>query len=124
MVMDNGNFLKKKYYFNHFNGHYIGFTINYMAYYGRKNDIYGILGVGIKIYGMWDLYLYLLDPCTHYTNIYIKNKIQETQGAVTFYATTHSVSIPTTATTGKLTYINKKKKKTAVTGEPRTYATT
>eukprot|EP01084_Bolivina_argentea_P057031 104276_1 len=50
MVMDNGNFLKKKNYLNHFNGHYIGSVIHFMGYYGRTNGIYGILGVAIKIY--------------------------------------------------------------------------
>eukprot|EP01084_Bolivina_argentea_P057032 104277_1 len=102
MVMDNGNFLKKKKYLNHLNGHYIGFEIYFMAYYRRKNDIYGLLGVTIKIY--------------------------ETPGAVQSYAVTHT--LPSTArpplhitpTTGKPTYIYIHIK-TAVTAEHTTYAT-
>eukprot|EP01084_Bolivina_argentea_P253561 425978_1 len=56
MVMDNRNIFKKKNYSSHLNGHYIGFRTNCMAYYGIKNDIYGILGVGTKNYGVPEFY--------------------------------------------------------------------
>eukprot|EP01084_Bolivina_argentea_P057030 104275_1 len=130
MVMDNGNFLKKKKYLNHLNGHYIGFEIYFMAYYRRKNDIYGLLGVTIKIYetpGAVQSYAVThtlhITPTTGQTFSYDRNihnrGRRKTHGQKCYTA---RPPLHITPTTGKPTYIYIHIK-TAVTAEHTTYAT-
>eukprot|EP01083_Nonionella_stella_P207455 753611_1 len=71
---------EEKNYYNHINGHSIGLRICFMGYYGRKKDIYGILVVGIKIYGALHTLPNTERPPLHITlttrkHIYIKQQI-------------------------------------------------
>eukprot|EP01083_Nonionella_stella_P020344 56411_1 len=104
--MDNGNFLKKKNYFNQLNDHYIGFGIYYMGYYAGIKDIYGISSVAIKIYGAEKVYAtsHTLPVTTrsplHITPtteaIYTHIKTQQISGMQKNYAATIIQTMPTT----------------------------